>query len=264
MNQPPSRAPLPFDPTRRFSSRVENYVKYRPRYPEAILGLLRRECGMSPNSVVADIGSGPGFLAQLFLANGNRVYGVEPNREMREAGERLLAEYGQFVSVEGTAEQTTLEDASADFVTAGQAYHWFEAEAARSEFRRILRPDGWVVLVWNDRRNDSTPFLERYERLLHQWAPEYHAVDHKQIGEDALLAFYGPGGFRRATYPNRQLFDYAGLQGRLLSSSYAPEAGHPNHEPMLAALRELYSAHQRNGTVAFEYDTLVYYGHLTD
>src|SRR5689334_15561560 len=132
------------DPTLRFSNRVDNYSKYRPTYPSAVLDLLAAECGLTSNALIADIGSGTGLLAELFLTNGNRVVGVEPNREMRAAGERLLANAPGFTSVDGTAEATTLAAGSVDFVTAGQAFHWFDRALARVEFARILKPEGWV------------------------------------------------------------------------------------------------------------------------
>ena len=221
------------DPTQRFSTRVENYVKYRPSYPGNVVALLAAECGLTPNSVIADLGSGTGLLAQLFLANGNRVHGIEPNAEMREAGARELARFPGFESHDGTAEATTLPDGSIDIVTAAQAFHWFKIEPARSECRRILRPGGWVALVWNSRQLDSTAFLRDYDALLRNWSDDYRAVNHQDnIGNDALAAFF-PGGHRRAAFPNQQVFDYEGLKGRLLSSSYAPDIGHPNHDPML-------------------------------
>jgi SAM-dependent methyltransferase len=250
------------DPTSRFSSRVENYVKYRPSYPPALVDLLAAECGLRAGSVVADVGSGTGLLAELFLRYGCRVFGVEPNPEMRAAGERLLAGYASFTSVAGAAEATTLPGGSVDFVTAGQAFHWFDQAAARAEFARILRPRGWAALVWNDRRAATTPFLAAYERLLHRHALDYAAVNHKRIDEAMLGAFFAPGSFTVATFANQQLFDFAGLQGRLLSSSYAPEPGHPRHAPMLAELRAIFEAEQAGGTVAFDYDTKVYYGRL--
>src|SRR6266446_9260655 len=110
-------------PTERFSNRVENYIRYRPGYPKEIIELLKAECGLFPQSVVADAGSGTGLLAKLFLENGNLVFGIEPNREMRAAGERLLQAYPRFTSIAGTAEATTLPGQSVDFVTAGQAFH---------------------------------------------------------------------------------------------------------------------------------------------
>ena len=249
------------DPTQRFSSRVEDYIRYRPSYPAAVIDLLREECGLAPEWTVADIGAGPGNLTRLFLDNGNRVYGVEPNREMREAGERLLRGYPGFTCVDGTAEATTLPDASVQLVAAGQAFHWFDRGTARREFSRILTSPGWVVLVWNERRIDSTPFLAAYEALLLQYGTDYAEVRHRDAADDEALAdFFGLGGYRTATFPNVQRFDLEGLRGRLLSSSYTPEAGQPGHAPMLEELRRIFEAHQDSGAVAFEYDTGVYYG----
>jgi SAM-dependent methyltransferase len=246
----------------RFSTRVENYVKYRPGYPAAVLELLRAECGLTPGSVVADVGSGTGILSELFLKNGNRVYGVEPNREMREAGERLLAAYAGFVSVEGRAEATTLADASVDFVTAGQAMHWFEAGAARREFARVLRPGGWVVVAWNERRTEGAPFLEDYERLLLTYGTDYREVSHKYAEDSLIEPFFGAGRARLKSFENRQVFDFNGLRGRLLSASYVPEPGHPDFTPMMRELEALFRRHEREGRVFVEYETKVFYGRI--
>jgi SAM-dependent methyltransferase len=251
------------DPTQRFSSRVENYVKYRPGYPKAILALLRRDCGLSPASVIADIGSGTGLSARLFLANGNRVYGAEPNPEMRAAAERLLAKYSRFTSVAATAEATTLPDASTDFIVAGQAFHWFDIPSTRAEFTRILKPAGWVVLMWNERHVSDTLFLRNYERILKTYSTDYAEVDHRRVDARTLHKFFGRQGFQFAHFDNVQTFDFEGVCGRLLSSSYAPGPGHPNHAPMLAELRRAFDAYQSGGHVDFLYDTQVYYGHLT-
>lgn len=250
------------DPTGRFSTRVADYVKYRPGYPPAVLRLLEDECGLTSNSVVADVGSGTGILSELFLKNGNRVYGVEPNREMREAGERLLAAYPNFVSVDGRAEATTLEDACADFVTAGQAFHWFDPPHARREFKRVLRPGGRVVLVWNDRRTAGTPFLEGYERLLLEYGTDYREVSVKYAEESMLAALYGPTAPAFETFDNEQVFDFEGLRGRLTSSSYAPQPGHPNFDPLMRELESLFRRHARGGRVTVAYDTKVFYGRL--
>jgi SAM-dependent methyltransferase len=250
-----------FAPTERFSSRVENYIKYRPSYPPAVVALLEEECGLSGASVIADVGSGTGLLSELFLKHGNRVFGIEPNREMREAGERLLKSYERFESIAATAEATTLPAASVDFVTAGQAFHWFQHEEARREFARILRPEGWVVLLWNERRIASTPFLAAYEHLLLTYGTDYEAV-HQQIAPDTIPSFFRPGNFELRSFENRQAFDFEGLRGRLLSASYVPEAGQPNHEAMLEELRAIFDAHEREGRVVLEYDTTVYYGQL--
>jgi SAM-dependent methyltransferase len=250
------------DPTARFSSRVSDYVRYRPGYPPAVAALLEEECGLTPASVVADVGSGTGLLSEIFLRRGNRVYGVEPNREMREAGERLLAAYPNFVSVEGRAEATTLEGASVDLVAAGQAFHWFDPAGARREFLRVLRPGGRVVLAWNDRRTAGTPFLEDYERLLLEYGTDYREVSAKYMEEAALSTLYGGAGFRTASFDNEQVFDFEGLRGRLTSSSYAPQPGDPRFEPMVRELEALFRRHERGGRVTVAYDTKVFHGRL--
>ena len=249
------------DPTQRFSSRVENYVRYRPGYPPEVLELLKRECGLTPDSVIADIASGTGILTRMLLENGNRVFGVEPNPDMRKAGEELLSRYPGFASVAGTAEATTLADHSVDIITAAQAAHWFDREKARREFTRILKPGGWVVLLWNERRTDSTPFLRDYEKLLLTHGTDYQDVRHEHTTA-AIAEFFAPSSFEARLFENRQEFDYPALEGRLLSSSYTPQPGHPNYAPMLRELRRIFDAHQVESRVSFEYNTRVYYGRL--
>ncbi len=249
------------DSTQRFSSRVDNYVRHRPGYPAKIMDLLRDECRLSPESVVADIASGTGIFTRMLLENANRVYGVEPNARMREAGEQYLAGYSQFTSVNGTAEATTLVDHSVDIVTAAQAAHWFDFGKARREIVRILKPGGWCVLIWNERQLDSTAFLRAYERLIQEYGTDYHEVRH-EITTAKIGNFFAPSAFRERVFPSRQEFDYPALEGRLLSSSYAPQTGDGRYRPMLRELRKMFEAHQGDGKVAFEYDTRVFYGRL--
>ena len=248
-------------PTERFSSRVENYLRYRPSYPRAVLDWLAASCGLRREHVVADIGSGTGLLAQLFLDDGHLVYGVEPNAAMREAAEALLAGYAGFVSVPATAEATTLPDAAIDVITAGQAFHWFDTAAARREFARILKPGGTVALIWNDRQVDTTPFLRDYDALLRSYANDYAAVTHKEYDEQKLQRWF-QGPVRVACFENSQHFDWPGIQGRLLSSSYAPLPGEPNYDPLMAGLRAAFDAHQVSGQIAFLYTTTIYTGTL--
>jgi SAM-dependent methyltransferase len=250
------------DPRSRFSSRVENYIKFRPGYPAAVIKLLERECGLTQHSVIADIGSGTGILSELFLKHGNKVFCVEPNAEMRLAAERLLNQFGNFASVGAAAEDTGLLANSVDFVVAGQAFHWFDPQKARAEFQRILKPDGWVVLIWNERRLDSTAFLRAYEQLILRWGTDYEKVRHENTTKN-INEFFAPEPFKVSKLDNIQVFDLAGLEGRVFSASYTPEPGNPNFEPMLRALRELFAEHATNGTVAFEYDTALYYGQVS-
>jgi ubiquinone/menaquinone biosynthesis C-methylase UbiE len=247
--------------TERFSSRVENYVRYRPDYPVAVIDLLRAKCGLGPGSIVADVGSGTGILTELLLKTGAEVFAVEPNHDMRAAADRLLGTYTRFRSVDGTAEATTLAPASVDLVVAGQAFHWFDVQRARREMIRVLKPGGWVALIWNERPRVTTPFLADYEALLRRHAAEYDPIQSRRNAQTGIHEFFG-GEPELATFPNQQTFDFEGLEGRLMSSSYAPEPGHAEHEPMIAGLQELFLRHQHNGQVIFPYETLVYFGQL--
>lgn len=251
------------DAKQRFSSRVADYIRYRPGYPSEVLALLRTECGLKPGHVVADIGSGTGFLSELFLKNGNRVYGIEPNDAMREAGEEYLASYDNFSSIVGSAEATTLESGSVDFVSAGQAFHWFESCATRTEFRRILKANGWMVVLWNDRQTD-TPFADAYENLLVKYGTDYEVVREAYPEAHVMQEFFGAAAVSEKVLPNEQVLDWEGLVCPLRSSSYAPEEGHPNYAPMLADLEQLFRARGKNGHVRMQYATHVYYGRLAN
>lgn len=249
------------DPTQRFSDRVESYDRYRPGYPAEILGPLR-EAGLLPTGGrVADIGSGTGKLAEVFLRAGCRVVGVEPNEPMRRAGDALAETFAAFSSVEGRAERTTLPDASVDLVAAGQAFHWFDAAAARREFARILRPGGGAALVWNDRDTERTEFMRAYEALLLEHCPEYHEVGHKQYDERRLAEFFAPRPMTTASFPYRQALDWEGVAGRLMSSSYVPTSGAAN-EALMRGCREAFERCARGGRVVFEYDTRMYFGRI--
>lgn len=258
-----SQAPRsPQHPTERFSSRVDNYTRYRPSYPPEVVTLLQEKCGLTIHSVIADVGSGTGILSKLLLENGNFVYGIEPNKEMRIEAERLLLSYSKFISIPATAENTTLPPNSVNFVTAGQAFHWFDVAKAREEFARILKSQGWIILVWNTRREDTTPFLKAYEQLLRTYCEDYLNVRHKRPELDPNAAFFQEWDHNLATFDNRQMFDFESLKGRLLSSSYAPEPGNPQYEPMIAKLKEIFDEYQVDGRVALEYTTQVFYGRV--
>ncbi|HEV7704252.1 MAG TPA: class I SAM-dependent methyltransferase [Gemmatimonadaceae bacterium] len=251
------------DPRSRFSDRVENYVSSRPGYPQGVLDILRQATALTVQTRIADVGSGTGLSAELFLKNGNTVIGVEPNEAMRREAERRLEQYPGFRSVNGSAEATTLESYSVDQVIAGQSFHWFVPQLAREEFARILEPGGWVVLMWNRRRLDSSPFLRAYEALLQQFGTDYREVQHSNVDLARLREFFAEEEFFRFTLYNEQLFDLDGLRARLLSSSYTPTATDPTHQPMLRELERVFEQHAEEGRVHFEYDVEIYVGHVT-
>jgi SAM-dependent methyltransferase len=249
------------DTVERFSSRVQDYIKYRPGYPHEIVDLLESRCVLTKESVIADIGSGTGKLSEIFLENGNTVIGIEPNRAMRTAAEKLLADFKQFKSIDGSAESTGLSDHFVDFVTAGQAFHWFDQAKTKPEFVRILKPGGWVVIVWNERRLDATPFLRAYEQVLLKHGTDYERVRHENTSAD-ISGFFAPGEFSVARFDNFSRFDFEGLKGRLSSTSYMPEPGTPAFSKLTESLEKVFRQYQTNGTVVLEYDSSVYFGKL--
>lgn len=245
----------------RFSNRVENYVNYRPGYPSGIVMFLKNECNLEKNSIIADIGSGTGISARLFLENGYKVFAVEPNFEMRMAAEEILKSYENFISINGTAENSNLNDKSVDFIVCGQAFHWFDFEKCKAEFKRILKNDGYTVLIWNSRI--SIPgFMDDYENLLRKFGTDYENVNHDNIDESVIKTFFSPSEYELKTFPNYQDFDYDGLKGRLLSSSYVPLEESQDFADMIAELKRIFLKNQRNGIVRMEYKTVLYIGKL--
>jgi ubiquinone/menaquinone biosynthesis C-methylase UbiE len=255
------------DSKERFSSRVDAYREFRPRYPAAVIDLLEEQCGLSSNAVIADIGAGTGMLAELFLQHGNSVFAVEPNRAMRSACEELRSQYPKLTCVDGSAEITTLPDHCADFVTVGQALHWFNLEGARAEFVRILQPGGWCAVIYNERRMGGDAFHDGYEHILNEFGIDYETVRAKYPQQKKLAEFFSSvhgaaPALQRANFPNAQEFDFKGLLGRILSSSYMPQPGHPHYTAMLRAVEELFLRSQKDDQVQLEYDCVVTYGRL--
>jgi SAM-dependent methyltransferase len=252
-----------FDPKHVFSTRVHNYIKYRPGYQVEVLNTLIKECGLTPNWHVADIGSGTGLLACLFLDFGCAVIGVEPNDEMRLAGEKMLAGYPGFTSLPGSAETTGLANASIDLVCAGMAFHWFDLPRARDEFRRILAPGGWIALVWHRMLTGPEPFMQAYTDLVLDYSPGWtETLRRDQPGSSLDLPGFFGGVYHRAAFSIHQFLDWNGLRGRTLSIAHVPQPGDPVHQPMLTRLRDIFERHQNNGQVAIQYETELYYGHL--
>ncbi|MHA1986813.1 MAG: class I SAM-dependent methyltransferase [Promethearchaeota archaeon] len=244
------------DPKKRFSSRVENYSKYRPNYPPKIIDFLTEKKILSKQSIIADVGSGTGILSEIFLKNGNKVFGVEPNSEMRRAAERFLRDYPNFVSISSSAENTSLLSHSIDLITVGQAFHWFDVDRTKREFKDILKPKGYAVIIWNNRRKTGREFSTQYEKFILKYGTDYKEV---RKNEKKIDQFYK---YQREVFYNYQDLDFKGLKGRLLSVSYIPMVGEPNYENMLRELKEVFNAYENEGKVKLEYDTEVYYGKL--
>lgn len=249
------------DPKARFTDRVEDYAKYRPDYPSALIEYLQMVAGLSSLSIVADVGSGTGIFSKQLLQVGCVVYGVEPNAAMRIAAERELSAFPTFFSLEGSAEATGLADKTADLITVAQAFHWFDIEKTREEFRRCLKSTGRVALVWNTRRKDGTEFLVGYEQLLKTFGTDYEHVRHDGPSKrEQTTRFFEGNAIQRSQFPHFQEVDWDGLKGRLTSSSYVPNNDDPKFPAMIAALKELFRKHEKNGHVRIEYLTEAHVG----
>jgi SAM-dependent methyltransferase len=250
-----------FDPKRVFGPRVEAYVQYRPGYPGAVVETLARDCGLTSSWRIADMGCGTGLLARLFLDFGCAVSGLEPNEEMRLAGEQILAGYPGFTSLAGSAEDSGLANGSIDLVCAGMAFHWFDVARAKVEFGRILTPTGWVALVWNRMLPGPEPFMRDYCGLILETSPGWTETLRRDTPESGLdLPGFFEGSYQRAVFPHQQSFDWEGLRGRTLSIAHVPQPDAPAHPVLFARLRELYERYQSNGLVTVQYETELYYG----
>jgi len=249
------------DTVERFSNRVENYVKYRPDYPREIIAFLTENCGLTKETIVADVGCGTGISSRMFLENGNRVFGVEPNAAMRDAAVKFLVKFPWFIAVDGASDATTLADASVDLVIAAQAFHWFNPETTRREFRRILKPGGHISLIWNERQLDTTPFLIEYEAFLIKYASDYGKVRHEKIDAKDLSDFFKKE-YGSTTFSNIQIFDFDGLRGRMLSASYMPSETDPIYDEMNEELQILFAKHNENGKINVLYDTNVFFSQI--
>jgi SAM-dependent methyltransferase len=255
-----SEAALIPNPTERFTGRVESYRRYRPGYPAAVVATLQRECGLSADAQVADVAAGTGLLTEVLLAAGLAVTAVEPNDEMRAACATLEATYPKLRCVAGTAEAIGLPEASVDLITVAQAMHWFDLEKTKAEFARILRPDGFCAVLYNNRRLGGDAFHEGYEALLREFGIDYLAVKDQHMGRKRLAAFFAPEPMESASFENAQSFDYAGLEGRILSSSYMPQPGQARFAEMQDATRRLFADTSRDGVVTMVHDCVVCWG----
>ena len=249
-------------PEERFTGRVDDYARYRPGYPRGILEVLSAACGLNAESRIADIASGTGLLAEVFVGNGNLVEAVEPNESMLAVLAQSGAGTGLLRTRKGSAEATGLEEHSVDFVTVGQAMHWFDLRNARQEFARVLRPDGWCVVVYNERRRGGDAFHDGYEQLLRAHGSDYQEVQEKHLSAAQIAGFFDPCTVVRVELENFQELTLEGLRGRVASSSYMPSREHPGYAALLADIAALFERCAVGGCVRLEYVCALSYGHL--
>lgn len=250
--------------TERFTGRVESYRLHRPRYPEAIVDLLANECNLTAEKRIADVAAGTGLLAEIFLRRNYSVVAIEPNDEMRAACGQLAEQFPKLECLPGTAEATGLSDAAVDCILVGQAMHWFDLKRSREEFVRILRPDGWCAIVYNNRRRGGDAFHEGYEHILREFGIDYAQVQERHLSSDEIeRRFFAPDSARRKSFANAQELSLEALAGRIQSSSYMPRPGQPRYDEMRGAIASLFAQHQSNGRVRLEYECVVTYGQLS-
>jgi ubiquinone/menaquinone biosynthesis C-methylase UbiE len=235
--------------TERFTGRVEDYERYRLRYPAEVIEILVTRCGLLAEHVVADVGAGTGMLAELFLEHGNPVVAVEPNDAMRDACERLALIWPKLTVRKAAAEATGLDDASVDFIAVGRAFHWFDHEKTAKEFRRILRPGGWVVLVNNRRVRDESPQSVAYESMLLEHGTDYEENQERHAITVRIDAFFAGGESFREEIHDEQWLTFEELAGQTQSLSLAPERGHAKYEGMQQGLRKFFAQWAVDGVV---------------
>ncbi len=243
-----------------YDLRAEAYARSRPGYPVETIDALRRGTGLKPSHVVADVGSGHGPFAKLFLENGNEVYGVEPGEGMRTTAERLLKDYPRFTSVAGTAESTSLPDSSMDLVTGAQALTWFDPEPTRREFQRILKPGGHLAFVWYQPKGD-TPWMQESGALFGRWSEQYAGNVQARYNRTEVLGVLLPE--RSETTFDREIAEtWERSLDAYVSTSYVPLPDTPNGAREIEDLRALFELHQVNGLVQFRYVVKLCWGTL--
>lgn len=255
---------LPNRAADRFSDRAADYDKYRPDYPAELLDALERHGALSAGSVVADVGSGTGIFTRQLAPRCSYLYAIEPNRPMRKASLEHLRDLDHVVVLEGRAENTGLRPQSVDLVVAAQAFHWFDAFWTYEEWGRILRPDGRVALIWNERVTEGDDFHEEYERMLREFGTDYQSVDHRRYNLSAIKQFLEPDSLVHESFDHSQLLDYDGLRGRLMSTTYVPKENEANYDAMQERLSELFDRYNENGLVTMRYTTQLYLGTLIE
>ena len=246
------------DPTGRFTGMAEVYDRNRPNYPSTALDHLARHCTLGPAAVVVDVGCGTGISTRQFAQRGWQAIGVEPNADMRRQAEQLSAPAANPSYREGRAEATGLADGVADLVLAAQAFHWFEPIATLREFHRILKPAGWVALLWNE-RDEADPCTAAYGQVVRSTSDAARIETTRHRSGDALLECADFQKAERVWFSHEQTLDEAGLIGRALSVSYAPRQADVI-ESHKARLREVFARFQQGGAVVLRYRTLLVLG----
>ena len=245
----------------KFDGMGKIYAQFRPSYPKEFIEYLYSQIGIDTHSVIADIGSGTGILTRLLLERGNRVYAVEPNEDMRITAENDLHLLNNFVSVNATAESTTLAEQSVAYITVAQAFHWFDRQRFKSECRRILKPGGKVILVWNS-RIFSTEVVKEGDEINRRYCPLFKGFSGGMRGAESDNDFYDffMGKYEIRVFQNDQPFDIDSFIGRNLSASYAPKESDGNYTDYIAELRRLFDKYSTNGQLVMPNETKSYVG----
>ena len=251
-----------FNPTGRFSGLADTYAKHRPDYPAAAVEHIIRQCALTGEALLVDVGCGTGISTRQFAARGVQVIGVEPNDAMRSRAEAEPYPAGPAPAtiryVKGTAEATGLPDGCATAVLAAQAFHWFDAPAALREFHRLLQYGGWVALMWNE-RDESDSCTAAYGEVM-RTGPGAAAVEEPRRGAgEALLHSPLFVEAYKMLFHHEQALDEEGLLGRAYSASYAPREPRAV-EAFTAQLRDVFARYQQAGRVVLRYETDVYFG----
>ena len=247
----------------KFTGKADIYAKYRPTYPDSFIKYLYHDIGFNNNSVIADIGSGTGILTELLLKQGSTVYGIEPNEDMRKSAEITLSLYSNFHSVNATAEQTDRPDLSVNYITAAQAFHWFDRKRFKSECQRILCKNGLVVLVWNSRDNTSD-LVKENDLINRKFCPNFKGFSGGMRGEspEEYRDFFKNGLCEYKIFNHDLLFDEDGFIGRNMSASYAPRPTEYNYEPYVSALKQLFEKYNASGILCMPNLTRSYVGQV--
>ncbi|HLO27660.1 MAG TPA: class I SAM-dependent methyltransferase [Anaerolineales bacterium] len=243
-----------------YSTKAEKYAKYRWDYSLQAIEAIIQIAHVTEQTLAADIGAGTGMLTKHFAGRVRHIYAVEPNDEMRKIAEGQLERFENCSVIKGCAEAIPLGNQSVDLITVAQALHWFDPTRTRAEFRRVLKPKGWLTAIRNYGVDQT--LNQAMGRICAEAdrAGLLEAVPHPE--EKPVSYYCGHEDIQRLTYEIEEKQNWDEFIGSLLSASYMPEESHPSYPRLERVARQVFDDLSENGELRVRGETELIIGQV--